>query len=289
MIEIPFINLLEELSRELPPIDFILPGFKRGSVGCIASAGGTGKSFWALEVAMGICSARANQALLNLDIKTHGKAVLLSAEDDRETLLHRCQAIWAHLDPATRQEIDENLRLGPVVGMLADIVDPKWQETTIHAGVGARLIIIDTLSRWNSLNELDNSDMARIISIFEMIAVKTGASVLFLHHTAKGMAREGRQDEQQAARGASALIDNSRWVAWLQGMSKEEAEDFSVQDRSKFVRYGTSKVNYGPKCEGLWLERKEEGVLVPADPWRLAPLSSPDKKGKKNNGWRHEF
>ncbi|WP_223925542.1 helicase RepA family protein, partial [Aeromonas caviae] len=40
-----------------------------------------------------------------------------------------------------------------------------------------------------------------------------------LRRVSKGSAREGQTDQQQAARGASALIDNARWCGFVAKMT----------------------------------------------------------------------
>ena len=64
--------------------------------------------------------------------------------------------------------------------------------------------------------------MAHLVSVLEHIAATTGAAVLYLHHVNKGSARDGQTDQQQAARGASALIDNARWCGYVAKMTSRK-------------------------------------------------------------------
>jgi len=85
--------------------------------------------------------------------------------------------------------------------------------------------------------------------------------------------RDGFSDQQQAARGASALIDNARWCGFVAKMTEDEAKTLSSygnqpigNDRRGFyVRFGVSKQNYDPLPIDQWYERKEGGVLVPVN------------------------
>jgi len=123
------------------------------------------------------------------------------------------------------------------------------------------------------LNSNSNADMARLVSRLEHVAVRTCASVLYLHHVNKGSARDGLADQQQAARGASALIDNARWCGFVAKMTEDEAKTLSScggqpigNDRRGFyVRFGVSKQNYDPIQIDRWYEQKEGGVLVPVE------------------------
>lgn len=251
-----------------PELDFVAPGFLAGTVGCIAAAGSTGKSFYALELAAGVCSANADKSLLNLGIKNHGRVVILNAEDPAQILHQRFHDICNYLSPGTREELYEQLTIEALMGIRPrpDIMSDKWLDAVCRATEGARLVIFDTLTRWHTMQENDNAQMSQVISRFEAICRETGAAVLFLHHVSKNMAVDGRQDEQQATRGAAAITDNCRWQGWMQTMSKTEAEqnDIDLDERKQFVRVGGNKENYGQSNIERWLERVRGGVLLPA-------------------------
>jgi RecA-family ATPase len=109
--------------------------------------------------------------------------------------------------------------------------------------------------------------MAKVVGQMEKIADKTGCSILFLHHTGKAAALSGDGDQQQASRGSSVLVDNIRWVSYLNGLGKNEAEEYEVnqEDRGYYVRFGVSKTNYGAPFIEQWYQRHEGGVLFPID------------------------
>ena len=87
------IDLVHYFENEPAPLDCVWSGFVAGTVGCLAAAGSTGKSFFAIEVAMGVASNRANAVLLNFEIPKHGKAVIMNAEDPESVIGHRIHAI----------------------------------------------------------------------------------------------------------------------------------------------------------------------------------------------------
>jgi hypothetical protein len=125
----------------------------------------------------------------------------------------------------------------------------------------------------HGLNENDNGDMAVFIGQIESIAVETGAAVLMCHHTSKMAHLEGRGNEQQSARGASALVDNTRFTGFVAKMTKEQSGDLSLYEngrpigddnRDHYVQFGVAKQNYGEPVSDCWYRRKEGGVLIPA-------------------------
>jgi RecA-family ATPase len=276
------VDILWCFSSEPPEMDFVLPGFLAGTVGCLAAAGSTGKSFWALEASMGVASAEADQCLLGLGPRHHGRVLILNAEDPHPVVHQRLHSIGTFLPQGAREEVAEKLSVQVLAGTQTNIMDVKWQDAILRAAEGVRLVVFDTLSRWHRLDENDNGQMAHVVSMFEMIARKTGASVLFLHHVAKAMARDGRQGEQQATRGASSITDNARWQGWMQSMGVSAAKEFDIQDgdRWRYVQAGANKENYGQSSPERWLERRSGGVLIPVE------LHKQQTNGKAKGGSR---
>lgn len=270
------IDIADAFTTPPPPLDFVLPGFLKGTVGLLASPGAVGKTWVALELCCAVVSSKANQLLLKLPIETHGKAVFLSAEDSSIALRHRMHALGKFLTPEARMEVQQGFELIPLVGMQTDLCpdsDEKgipsaedWSDTIAEQCKGARLIVLDTLSRWHRMEENSNRDMAFLLKRAEWLASVTGASVLFLHHSSKSMSIQGRGDEQQSVRGASTLVDNARWQAAVCGMTEPEAKAVSsamkVEDRKHFRRFVISKQNHGMPMDDIWLQRKDDGVLV---------------------------
>lgn len=264
---IPAMDLMSAFEHEPPELDFILPGFLAGTVGALIAPGATGKSYFTIEAAMGVACTVAGADLLDLRPSHHGPVVYFAAEDPAPALIRRLHAIGSRLGPEARAAVAENLSVVPVLGAMVDVLDQNQRASIIARCAGVRLIILDTLSRIHRLDENSNGDMAQLIAVLEHIATEAHASVLFLHHSSKLAAREEQTDQQQAARGASALIDNSRWSGFVAKMTEKEADKFGVPDtaRCKFLRFGISKQNYTAQPEEHWYERHEGGVLLPAD------------------------
>jgi RecA-family ATPase len=269
------IDIMQAFQQEPPELDFIWPGFLAGTVGALVAPGATGKSFWALEAAMSVACSVPGGDLLGLKPKHSGRVVYLAAEDPEPVLIRRIHAIGQHLDLLAREVIAENLIIEPIMGKRLNIMKPDHLKRVIEYCTDARLVVIDTLSRVHDLDENSNSDMARLVATLEHIAASTEASILFLHHVSKGSVKDGQIDQQQAARGASSLVDNSRWCGYVSRMSEEEAKRLSERAidrqpigkdrRGYFVRFGVSKQNYGVKQPDRWYERRDGGVLLPAE------------------------
>lgn len=221
------LDIMAAFTNEPPELDFIWPGFLAGTVGALVAPGATGKSFFALEAAMSIACSVAGGDLVGLAPAHTGRVVYLAGEDPQPALVRRVHAIGQHLNQSAREAIAENLMLEPIMGKRLNVMDEAHLRRVIDYSAGARLIVLDTLSRIHSLDENSNGDMAHLVSVLEHIAATTGAAVLYLHHVNKGSARDGQTDQQQAARGASALIDNARWCGYVAKMTEQEAERLS--------------------------------------------------------------
>jgi RecA-family ATPase len=282
------IDLRAAFENEPPALDFIWPGFLAGTVGALVAPGATGKSFWALEAAMSIACSVAGGDLVGLTPAHAGRVVYLAGEDPPPALVCRVHAIGQHLNQQAREAVAENLVLEPIMGKRPNVMDDRHLARIIEFCAGARLIVLDTLSRIHTLDENSNGDMARLVATLEHVAANTGASVLYLHHVSKGSAREGQTDQQQAARGASALIDNARWCGFVARMNEDEAMRLSDRGcdreaigntrRGYFVRFGVSKQNYDCAPIDRWYARHSGGVLLPVE---LVDADAPREKGVK--------
>ena len=262
-----------------PQLDFVLPGMLHGTVGALISPGGAGKTLTALQIAIQIASGF--DSLGWGQTLNKGRVVYLAAEDPESALHVRLHELGKMLSPSLREAVLEQLTIHPLVGEdeRINLLDPPSEHGLLHAAMGARLLILDTLRRFHGASENDSGAMAEVVDSMEHIAAKTGASVLFLHHSSKSSALGGTVDEQQSSRGSSVLVDNVRWQGFLSTMSKAEAKEMGVtqEQRRFFVRFGVSKQNYGAPLEDVWFERGPGGILHAVN---FEKSEDPKKKGQ---------
>lgn len=259
------IDVLDAFEHAPRPLDLVLPGMISGTVGSVVAQGGAGKSWLALEIAVAVAGG---PDLLDLGIPAFGQVVYLPAEDPRLAVQHRLHALAPHIDTDERRAVADALTIWPLMGRQVDMMTPGWAEALELVADGARLVVLDTLRRFHGEDENASGPMARLLGIMEAICDRTGASILFLHHTAKGAALNGGAGEQQASRGSSVLVDNIRGGQWnLAGMTEAEARkrQIDARDRRRFVRLVQSKSNFGPPVADRWLERGPGGILTPAE------------------------
>lgn len=277
------IDIANAFEYEPPVLDFIWPGFLAGTVGALVAPGATGKSYFSLEAAMSIACSVSGGDLLDIVPVRSGRVVYMAGEDPTTALLQRIYAIGQHLEPDARKTIAQNLIIEPIMGKRLNIMNDQQLDDMINVCAESRLIVLDTLSRIHQLDENSNGEMAQLISTLEYLANTTGASVLYLHHVNKGSVREGVTAQQQAARGASALVDNVRWCGYIAKMTEQEARRFSAnkssshpidEGRGHFIRFGISKQNYDKPMDDRWYRRHEGGVLLPAALYEITKSSN---------------
>lgn len=278
------IDLMHAVTTDHPDIDFLWPGGPMvGTVGALVAPGGSGKSMWALQAAIAVAGGPDT---LGLCPRYHGQVLYLSAEDPALIIMRRLRAIAKSVpaDPAIAfGDAVERLFIQVVVGERINLLDDRHVISIAKQCEGVRLVILDTLTRLHQGDENSNADMSKVIGALEHVAAKSGAAVIYLHHTNKLAALNGMGDLQQAARGASALIDNARWCGYVSRMSKDEAgrytESINLSDDPidgdsvrMYVRQGVSKHNYD---------------AIPAERWykwingSLAPVTLYENKKKK--------
>lgn len=285
------IDIMSAFVSKPPELDFIWPGFLAGTVGALVAPGGTGKSFFSLEAAMSIACSVAGGDLVGLNPTRTGKVIYFAGDDPETALIHRIHAIGQHLKTPAREAIAQNLRLEAIMGKSFNLMNEGQFQKLLENTQSARLIVLDTLNRTHQLDENSNSDMSQLITQLEKMASITGAAVLVLHHVNKGSMRDGQGDQQQAARGASALIDNARWSAYLSKMSEEESckltdnrfdqRPVGRKNRHQFVRFGISKQNYQNDYSERWYQRHDGGVLLPVN---LLEVSQIEAANYRENG-----
>lgn len=277
------LNIMSAFQTESPELDFVIPGFLAGTVGCLYSPGGVGKSFLALEIAASV----AGVDLLGLGHHHTGRTLYIALEDPEIILRRRLHAIGSYLSVAQREVVAEHLELLPMLGGVPfDLQDGRSTDWLTARAEGVRLVIIDTFSRSHSCDESSNNEMAGLLRILGHIGASTGAAILFLHHVNKSSGRE-RNSDQFGIRGASALVDNARFAAALTYVGDDEAAT-GVR-----IRYAVSKNNYASPIPNRYFLRHEGGVLLPAPQKQDEEMEeSPKKQGvrrsahvKDRGGW----
>jgi len=224
-----------------PPVQWLVEGvFPRGVVALLASPPGIGKSFLSLELALQVADKPdhwldAMPYAFGGRVMAHGRAVYISAEDDLGELHRRLDALNPGKPHPERLHVVSLPDLeGGHFGIVEQVPGVKtlhpsaaWQDlvSEINALDDVRLVVVDTLQALTPADLNDNSNAQAVMNELVQLARKTGATVLALHHFAKGAAAKitTALDAAEAIRGAGALVGSCRAAYVLWPPSAEDA------------------------------------------------------------------
>lgn len=274
-----------------PPRKWLIKGkggLQRNVVGCIAGQGGCGKTLFALQLAASIasgvdCLGGAFQFAHN------GPVLMALAEDDMDEVNRRMYRIRDEIGVGTLDALHVWPRGGD-----ARLVERNAQGKLVEsAGYKAlcrkavelkpALIVLDSLSVVAGEAEMSNPDGAYVVSLLSRLCDICECTVLFLTHVSKaslaGKSGSGHTVSGKRAmdvaldplstRGASALVNNCRWVMTFTLVPKSERQKMNAEDK-QLVAYAVRKTNYSAPLELAYQENKS-GFLVPFTDERNGP------------------
>ncbi|MDE2056393.1 MAG: AAA family ATPase [Betaproteobacteria bacterium] len=262
------------LASPPPPRKWLINDFlPKKIVAAIIAAGGTGKSFLAMHIAVAL--AAGNSLFCKFIINTASKVVFISGEDDSEELQRRIHAVTRGLPTNLIESIKNNIHFidladslelftcKPISGEVSMTDVPVNLVKTIKEKLGDEvdLVIVDPVSRFRGGEENSAGDTTRFVQALQYIRDHLNASVLTLHHVNKGAKSNGAT--QNNARGSSAFIDGVRLVYELNTISEDEIKkQYGASDIiPKLVTLSCVKSNYGKHIEPLTLAKKIDGSL----------------------------
>lgn len=247
------------------PIEFIAKYdnqglIPRGIVGVVTATGGTGKSFFLLQLAYalaggyGIGPVRAVKPT---------PVLYVAGEDAQDEIDRRLWNIGNGQFPAELHacsvygEVGPLMRLDGNVPVRADGF--RWLEATIQNHPGLEVLILDPKSRFYGLDENNSDHATQWIQSLEFLSKKYELTLLFSHHTSKN---DGAKISQNMSRGSSAIVDGCRWQAGLVRMDDITAGKLGIQHPRLYVEFNAPKSNYAPDIpSSVFFKRNEYGIL----------------------------
>lgn len=249
-----------------------------------AAMGGLGKSYLALDLALSIAVGVTNNLtpknVLGGEVMVHGTAVVLSAEDSKDSIHRRINAI----DPlGFRFKHPEKLIVVPMpnVGGPKSLIGKHKEEFKLTEFFGRllaqlkaipdlKLVVIDPAQAFMSADI--NTDPAAgqfMWSALATMCAETGATVILAHHMKKdgGFAIETIDQAREAIRGSTALVDGARLVyaMWKTPEDKAMAVCNSTgidYEDGRIVQGAVVKANDKTNKEVEAYVRQESGVLT---------------------------
>jgi hypothetical protein len=245
---------------DIPPRQWVYGHFLiREFISVLGAPGGTGKSAYAVVIALSIALGRP---LLNEPVHKRGKVWIYNLEDPKVELKRRLKAAILHhkIDPKDLKDWlyynsgrdrplviarvhNGQLVVEPIVDKVIAEINRKQVET----------FIVDPFIRSHRLEENKNDHVDFVAALWAYIAAVTGCTILLVHHFRKG----GVSGQADAFRGASALIDASRAAISVATMDEKEAGVLGVEGKQRrfYIRADNAKLNLAPPPdETTWLK-----------------------------------
>lgn len=206
---------LEEIAAEADPRPKILSGIelldsfpklrriviegllREGEICNLIAKSKVGKSWSTYQLALSV--AMGWQWLNRFDC-VKGRVLIIDNELHRETLSYRIKTV-ADAMQVTRRQWGKQLDFLSLRGRLCDI---RQLGSLLEDQTGYQLIVLDALYRTlpEGTSENDNAEMAAVYNLVDVVAEKTRAAMVLVHHATKGA--QGEKDVTDVGSGAGS-------------------------------------------------------------------------------------
>ncbi|HTP51408.1 MAG TPA: AAA family ATPase [Anaeromyxobacteraceae bacterium] len=260
----------------------------RGLVGMVAGAGGLGKTFALVDLALAV--ATGGGWLGTFQSERPGRVLLLLGEEDQAEVRRRVYyaAQARGMDDRDRELIASNLYALGMRGESVALIRSAHEVTAARGDMASihdvetdfardlrtileergpwDLVVLDPVSRLAASDtEIDNSAATRFIECLERLARVPGAPFLMVaHHTSQSSRQTilaGGSSDATAARGVTGLTDGPRWTAVLEPVTAPTKPPTVLKG---LLRLREVKRNSTEEIEPVYVKRGEEGALFPA-------------------------
>lgn len=264
--------------RDTPPPapDWVVQGLEPGNVGVLSAAGGTGKSMLCLSLSLAVASAASLFGRWAVSDQP-GDVLYLYAEDSGPVMHRRIHAM-AQIASISDDVADRMHFVGvrggtPKLMIQGNQGIADTQSDVIQALIdllmtysNPRLLILDPLVKFHALEENSNGQMNQLLDLVTKLSDAVGVATILTHHVSKvSVTAAGQSGLQQSARGASAIVDEARWLVSLTPLDAKSAKSYGIPaaDAWRYLTATSPKVNGTGRLPDLLLERQPgSGVLL---------------------------
>lgn len=272
-----------------------------GYITALLAPPGVGKSLFGLVVGFLMAIGRPS---IGRTLRNTGNVLYLNNEDDEDEIDRRVSAICQYHAIPFEELTGKLFTLSGYGGPF--LIARQDEKNTVVAHPDKQRIIdfclkhdiksmiVDPFISTHDVPENDNTCIEKVMTEYRAIAKATGASIMLIHHTSKGMGlnSEAHAGDERFGRGASSLIGAARIAVTLARMAKETAtkEGIDWELGNRLIRLDDGKINFSLKSEGAeWHELKSVqiengdsvGVPVPFDMGAITKCIEDVKIAKK--------
>lgn len=255
----PTLVSLTPIPDDLPPMPSLVQGLLiDGAVTVLGGRGGVGKSLLQIHTAVGV--ALGLPTLHWPAPREPRRVLMLNSEDDTREKQHR---LWAVCQQMGVEPADLTGKLFTLTQTRIELFQATFDEkgkrqieTTpfydrlkkLIKDQSIGLLIVDPMAELHvGLDENSNMEMKEVMIGLRVMAQELAIPVMVAHHTRKGYAADGQ--EQDAFRGAGAIINAARVAVLMESLKKEDAANLigKNEKREDFVVVSDAKQNYFAK------------------------------------------
>lgn len=171
-----------DLAQEQGGVRWLVePLWAAEAVGLLAGSPKTGKTWMALDLAVGV--ATRSYCLEALPVQNDGPVLVYAAEDAQPILRERLAAL-----AAVRGLSIENLPVSVIVEPVLRLDTERDQERLAETVrlLRPRLVVLDPLIRLHRLDENSSRDVSALLSYFRQLQREYAVALLLVHHMRKG-------------------------------------------------------------------------------------------------------
>jgi hypothetical protein len=237
---------LEELAKDLPPIEWVWRGWiPRGMITLLGAAPGAGKSFLALDLAKRIVQ---HESWPDGQVNTSQRRNILYVDAEQVPQLANERALsWGI--PRSKLYF-----LLPEADDMIDFGKPRYRDllTEMAYQLQPELVILDSLSSISSKGENNVEDVRVVLGFLNMLAQEYKVGLVLIHHLRKG-SNNGQLKLWDVSmddfRGSGHIIAMARSV-----MGVSVVQTAAEADRNGPRKVEIIKTNLGPYPEALGFE-----------------------------------
>lgn len=280
LVHEPELVSLTPIPDDLPPPKTLVEGLLiDGTLTVLGGRGGVGKSLLQIHVAVGV--ALGLPTLHWPAPKEPRRVLMLNSEDDQREKQHR---LWAVCQQMGVNSAELDGKLFTMTQARIELMEATFDNTgkrevkptpffdrlkVLIKSQNIGLLVVDPMAELHvGLDENSNMDMKELMIALRIAAVQLAIPIMIAHHTRKGYAADGQ--EQDAFRGAGAIINAARTAILMEALKKEEADAIVGKNdkRENFVVVADAKQNYFSKEGARML--KFVAHQHPSAGWRAA-------------------